>query len=109
MASPALNYVYDGPVYVIQASGGFQTQQSFDTVHRLTEAVIFQYDVTNSVEVLFDVRTFNTLIGISKDLDNINVTSNHFYDTSTNNLHVFHHIDSKSICDRFGKQLIKCN
>uniref|UniRef100_A0A6C0IC79 Fibronectin type-III domain-containing protein n=1 Tax=viral metagenome TaxID=1070528 RepID=A0A6C0IC79_9ZZZZ len=88
MASPALNYVYDGPVYVIQASGGFQTQQSFDTVHRLTEAVIFQYDVTNSVEVLFDVRTFNTLIGISKDLDNINVTSDHFYDISTNSLHV---------------------
>ena len=88
MASPALNYVYDGPVYVIQASGGFQTQQSFDTVHRLTEAVIFQYDVTNSVEVLFDVRTFNTLIGISKDLDNISVTSDHFYDISTNSLHV---------------------
>ena len=88
MASPALNYVYDGPVYVIQASGGFQTQQSFDTVHRLTEAVIFQYDVTNSVEVLLDVRTFNTLIGISKDLDNINVTSNHYYDTSNNSLYV---------------------
>jgi len=87
MASPALNYVYNGPLFVMPASGGFQTQQTFDTIHTLTEATIFQFDVTNSVEVLFDVRTFNTLIGISKDLDNINVTSAHFYDNSENVLY----------------------
>ena len=80
-------YVYDGPQYVIEATGGYRTTQNFDTVHRLPETAINQYDVTGSVEVLYDVRTFNTMIGINKDLSNVGVTSYNFYDMSTNMLH----------------------
>jgi hypothetical protein len=62
-----------GPVYCIQAYGGYATTQQFDTIHRLTETVIGRFDVTGSVEVLMDVRLFNNKIGITKDSSNINV------------------------------------
>ena len=78
-----------GPVYCIQAYGGYNTTQSFDTVHRLTETVIGRYDVTGSVEVLMDVRLFNNKIGISKDSSNINVTTagtNTYYNDVSNML-----------------------
>lgn len=75
-----------GPVYCIQAYGGYSTTQQFDTIHRLTETVIGRYDVTGSVEVLMDVRLFNNKIGIAKDASNVNVlngsTSSYYSDVS---------------------------
>jgi hypothetical protein len=64
-----------GPVYCIQAYGGYATTQSFDTIHRLSETVIGRYDVTGAVEVLMDVRLFNNKIGIAKDSSNVNILS----------------------------------
>lgn len=66
--------VLSGPVYCIQAYGGYSTTQSFDTVQRLSETIIGRYDVTGAVEVLMDVRLFNAKIGITKDASNIGVT-----------------------------------
>ena len=66
--------VLAGPVYCIQATGGYSTTQSFDTIHRLSETIIGRYDVTGAVEVLMDVRLFNNKIGITKDASNIGVT-----------------------------------
>jgi len=60
-----------GPVYCIQAAGGFSTTQQFDTIKRLSETIIGRYDVTGSVEVLMDVRLFNNKIGIKKDSNNL--------------------------------------
>jgi len=80
-----------GPVYCIQAYGGYSTTQSFDTIHRLTETVIGRYDVTGSVEVLMDVRLFNNKIGIQKDASNINVlnnTTSSYYSDVSNMLNI---------------------
>ena len=75
-----------GPVYCIQAYGGYSTTQSFDTIHRLTETVIGRYDVTGAVEVLMDVRLFNSKISIFKDSSNVNIlngsTSSYYGDVS---------------------------
>jgi hypothetical protein len=88
---PGLTGVYGpatGPVYCIQAYGGYNTTQSFDTVHRLSETVIGRYDVTGSVEVLMDVRLFNNKIGIGKDASNLNISTptSAYYDDSNNML-----------------------
>ena len=72
-----------GPKYVITPSGGFSTTRQFETIQRLSETVISQYDVTGSVEVLLDVRLFNSKIGVMKDISNINLVSNNAnYDNS---------------------------
>lgn len=72
-AGQALATVYTGPIYAIQAYGGYSVNQQFDTIHRLKETVIGKFDVTGSVEVLMDVRLFNYKIGIYKDAANLNV------------------------------------
>jgi len=81
-----------GPVYCIQAYGGYSTTQSFDTIHRLTETVIGRFDVTGSVEVLMDVRLFNNKIGIKKDATNLNVTNplktSEYYSDVSNMLYI---------------------
>jgi hypothetical protein len=76
----------DGLIYAIQGTGGFTAVQGFDTVHRLTETLIAQYDVTGSVEVLLDVRTFNEKLNIYKDSSNIDVSSVPVFYDSVNDL-----------------------
>ena len=75
-----------GKVYAITATGGYSVGQTFENINRLPEYLLNQYDTTNAVEILFDVRTFNTKIGIIKDGENIGVTvpTNSYYDLSTN-------------------------
>jgi len=77
-----------GPVYCIQAAGGFSTTQQFDTIKRLSETIIGRYDVTGSVEVLMDVRLFNNKIGIKKDSNNLNLIgqTSYFYSDVSNSL-----------------------
>ena len=77
-----------GPVYCIQAAGGFSTTQQFDTIKRLSETIIGRYDVTGSVEVLMDVRLFNNKIGIKKDSNNLNIIgqTSYFYSDVSNSL-----------------------
>jgi len=77
-----------GPVYCIQAAGGFSTTQQFDTIKRLSETIIGRYDVTGSVEVLMDVRLFNNKISIQKDASNLNLTvaTSTFYSDVSNML-----------------------
>jgi hypothetical protein len=65
-------------------SGGYATSQSFNTIKQYNETKISQFDVTNSVQVTFDVRTFNNLIGIRKDVNNIDIVSDGYYDSSLN-------------------------
>ena len=60
-----------GKVYAITATGGYSVGQTFENINRLPEYLLNQYDTTNAVEILFDVRTFNTKIGIIKDGENI--------------------------------------
>jgi hypothetical protein len=77
-------HIYSGNQYAFAGEGGYTTEQGLDTIHRGTQTIIEQFDITGAVEVLFDVRIFNDIIGIQKDASNINVLTTGFYDSSTN-------------------------
>ena len=57
-------------------------EQGFETITQLTEASFNSYDMTNAVQVLFDVKTFNTKLGITKDANNSAITATS-YDEAT--------------------------
>jgi hypothetical protein len=73
---------YNGPYYAFTATGGYTLEEGFDTIRLLPQTTINQYDVTNAIQVLFDVRTFNEKLGLYKDAANIGVVSTSF-DTAT--------------------------
>jgi hypothetical protein len=78
----ATNEVTDGPllsnVYTFQASGGFTMQRGFDDLKLRDYTVIETYDVTDSVQVLFDVALFNAKLGITKNANNTQIISSTF-------------------------------
>jgi hypothetical protein len=65
-------------------SGGYSTSQDFNTIKQNVSTEILQHDITNSVQVTFDVRTFNNLIGIQKDASNIEILTSDYFDSSSN-------------------------
>jgi hypothetical protein len=73
--SPTINTlqtgIYTGSYYAFTASGGYELEQGFDTIRFVPFDVINQYDMTGSIQVKFDVRTFNKKLGIIKDASNI--------------------------------------
>ena len=71
---------YTGMVYAFYGSGGFTIDQCFNTIKLIPESKIYQYDVTNAVQVLLDVRTFNEKLGLFKDRNNQYITYSS-YDT----------------------------
>jgi hypothetical protein len=71
---PILSSYYSGLFYAFIAQGGYTLAQGFDTIKLAIEEPITQYDITQAVQVQFDVRTFNTKLGTLKDANNINVT-----------------------------------
>ena len=76
----SVNNPYTGMVYAFYGSGGFTIDQCFNTINLIPESKIYQYDVTNAVQVLFDVRTFNEKLGLFKDQNNQYITFSS-YDT----------------------------
>jgi hypothetical protein len=73
-----------GSQYCFVGTGAFQMAQQFATIGILASATIFKYDVTNTVQLEYDVKRINSLIGISKTYGNKKqpVTSNPYYDIS---------------------------
>jgi len=71
---PILTSYYNGLFYAIIGQGGYTMEQGFDTIKLAIENPITQYDITQAVQVLFDVRTFNRKLGVLKDENNINIT-----------------------------------
>jgi len=69
---------YSGYYYAFYGSGGYTMDQCFNTIKLRPQAAILRYDVTNSLQVTFDVRTFNAKIGLYKDADNIVVNYSEF-------------------------------
>jgi hypothetical protein len=69
---------YSGFYYAFLGTGGFTMDQCFNNIKLRQEAAILKYDVTNSLQVTFDVRTFNEKIGLFKDYYNINIISSDF-------------------------------
>ena len=43
-----------------------------------TDFPIYQFNVSNAFEVLFDVRVFNSLLGLTKDASNIQILSSSY-------------------------------
>ena len=75
-------HVFTGDYFAFTATGGFEMAEGFETITQLTEASFNKFDMTNAVQVLFDVRTFNTKLGITKDANNSTISSTDYDDVS---------------------------
>jgi len=64
------NGVYSGLAYVFDTSGGFSINQAFPQINLNTYSPIAQYDVTEALQIRFNVRTLNNQLGIIKDQNN---------------------------------------
>jgi hypothetical protein len=60
---PMLNGIYSGSIFAMTAQGGYAINQHFNTIKLAAVNPVSKFDVTNSVQVLFDVRKFNEKIG----------------------------------------------
>lgn len=69
---------YSGFYYAMVALGGYTMQQGFDTIKLAMEQPMTRYDVTQALQVTFDVRVFNTKLGIIKDSRNISILDSSF-------------------------------
>lgn len=75
---PNNNFILDGSFYAFTASGGFILEQGFEDISYNINAVFERFDVTDAVQVLFDVRTFNEKIGLIKDSSNVEIIDSSF-------------------------------
>ena len=76
----SVNNPYTGLVYAFYGSGGYTIDQCFNVIKLIPESKIYQYDVTNAIQVRLDVRTFNEKLGLFKDQNNQYITFSS-YDT----------------------------
>lgn len=59
-----------GLYYAVGASGSFYIEEQFPNINLIQEASLNRYDVTNALQVAFDVRKFNYMTGLLKDANN---------------------------------------
>lgn len=71
---------YATEVYALSATGGFTMERGFDDIKRADIAAPVHVDVTNSVQVLMDVATFNLKLGLEKSGATNNVVTTTSYD-----------------------------
>ena len=75
---------YNGVIYVISGTGGYNSEQGAATITMLPTNQLQPYDVTNSVQVKFSKTTFNNKLGafnLANDTfanDNITINANEF-------------------------------
>ena len=84
------SHVYTATVYALNATGGFTMERGFDDIKFRVADAIPRYDVTDAVQIMFDVSTFNAKLGLVKDATNKNIVSSTFdsvadYFTSSGN------------------------
>jgi len=75
---PAHEGAYAETVYALTATGGFEMERGFDTILFREADAIPTYDVTDAVQLMFDVATFNAKLGLVKDASNNNIVSSSF-------------------------------
>jgi hypothetical protein len=75
-----LGSYYNGLFYAIVAMGGYTIEQGFSSIKLALEKPMTRYDLTQALQVRFDVRTFNKKIGLIKAANNITIL-----DSSYNN------------------------
>lgn len=68
----------DGLYYALYGNGGFVSEQGLKDISMIPLSEITRYDMTDSVQIVFDVRTFNKKLGIIKDVSNINIVDTSF-------------------------------
>lgn len=69
---------FSGLYYALSGTGGFEIEQGLSDISMIPLSEITRYDMTDSVQILFDVRTFNKKLGIIKDASNINIIDTSF-------------------------------
>lgn len=75
---------FTGTVFAFNTLGSFEIQETFGTIPLADDGTdLFDYDVTDAVQLLFSVRRVNDKIGITKDQSNNVVLQNLYYDTSS--------------------------
>lgn len=79
------NGVYIGTHYAVLANGGFSNTITVDDISFVggTIADVITFDLTETVQIDYDVRVFNEKIGLNKDASNSTILSTSF-DVSTN-------------------------
>ena len=65
-----------GLQYAMGASGGFFIKEGFPTINLVP--LLNKYDVTNALQVTYDVRKFNQLLGLIKDASNQYIVNTEF-------------------------------
>jgi len=76
--SQTANTTYSGSVYALGATGGFVMERGFDDIKLAASSEPLNVDVTNSVQVLMDVATFNAKLRLTKNAANTAVTASSF-------------------------------
>ena len=76
--SQTANTTYSGSVYALGATGGFVMERGFDDIKLAASSEPLNVDVTNSVQVLMDVATFNSKLRLTKNAANTAVTVSSF-------------------------------
>lgn len=79
-SNPNTYYYYEGYYYTYNASGGYIGEEGAPALRYELNELFEKYDLTDAVQVLYDVKTFNSKIGLIKDASN-----NIILDTSFNN------------------------
>lgn len=81
---PNTYYYYEGYFYSFNASGGFIGESGSPALRYNVNAIFDKFDMTDSIQVLFDVKTFNQKIGLIKDASNQTIVDTSFNNTSGN-------------------------
>ena len=76
--SQTANTTYSGSVYALGATGGFTMERGFNDIKLAASSEPMNVDVTNSVQVLMDVATFNSKLRLTKNSTNTAVTVSSF-------------------------------
>lgn len=69
---------YTGSVYALGATGGFVMERGFDDIKLAASSEPLNVDVTNSVQVMMDVATFNAKLRLVKNSSNTAVVTSSF-------------------------------
>lgn len=70
--------VYATTIYALTATGGFTMERGFDDIKFREADAISRFDVTDAVQILFNVATFNAKLGLVKNATNTTIVSSTF-------------------------------
>jgi photosystem II stability/assembly factor-like uncharacterized protein len=83
-SQPNTYYYLEGYYYTYNASGGYIGEEGAPAIRYDLNELFNKYDLTDAVQVLYDVKTFNAKIGLIKDASNVNIIDTSFNDASDN-------------------------